>query len=70
MINKLQSPKFEITTIEPVYQRNYKKGYIGFTYTNNHVIAKGIASQSHETMRFSADTSELLTNSWQVRGNS
>ncbi len=26
----------------PVYENNYNKGYIGFTYTNNHIIAKGI----------------------------
>lgn len=29
--------------IKPIYGDNYKKGYVGFTYTQNNIVAKGIA---------------------------
>jgi hypothetical protein len=34
--------KLELTTIAPEYGKNYNKGYLGFTYHNDNVIAKGI----------------------------
>jgi hypothetical protein len=43
MTTTLQQPKLTIVQVKPVYGVNYNQGYIGFTYTNNHVIAEGIA---------------------------
>jgi hypothetical protein len=43
MTTTLAKPKFELTTVEPKYGENYDKGYIGFTYHNDNVIAQGIA---------------------------
>lgn len=43
MITTRQKPKFRIEERSPVYGVNYNKGYIGFTYTNDNIIAKGIA---------------------------
>jgi hypothetical protein len=34
---------FNIESVNPVYRKNYKKGYIGFTYNNNNIISQGIA---------------------------
>jgi hypothetical protein len=43
MISTQQRPKLEITTVKPIYGDNYNRGYIGFTYHNDNVIAKGIS---------------------------
>lgn len=43
MTTTLQKPDFEIVPVQPIYGVNYNKGYIGFTYTNKNIIAKGIA---------------------------
>ena len=43
MNTTVETPKFEITTVAPVYGQNYNKGYIGFTYTNSSVVSQGIA---------------------------
>lgn len=43
MTTTRQKPKFRIEERSPVYEVNYNKGYIGFTYTNDNIIAKGIA---------------------------
>lgn len=43
MTTKLEQPKLEMEEHCPSYGRDYNPGYIGFTYTNKHIIAKGIA---------------------------
>jgi hypothetical protein len=35
--------QLEYNTLEPVYGKNYKQGYIGFGYAGNRFISKGIA---------------------------
>jgi hypothetical protein len=47
MTTTLQKPKFEITTVKPVYGDNYNKGYIGFTYDKGNIIAEGIVHFTH-----------------------
>lgn len=42
-MNAVETPKFELTTVPPVYGKNYNKGYIGFTYNNSSVVSRGIA---------------------------
>lgn len=34
--------QIQLTTVAPVYGNNYSKGYIGFTYNDKSLIAKGI----------------------------
>jgi hypothetical protein len=43
MIAKTQKQQIAIVSIPPEFGKNYKKGYIGFTYHNNLAICKGIA---------------------------
>lgn len=47
MVTTLQKPKFEITTVKPVYGENYNQGYIGFIYTKGSIIAEGIVHFTH-----------------------
>ncbi|NJK67445.1 MAG: hypothetical protein HC941_13680 [Microcoleus sp. SU_5_3] len=39
----VETSKFELTTVAPVYGKNYNKGCIGFTYNNSSVVSRGIA---------------------------
>ncbi len=43
MTTTQQISQIKLTTVAPVYGNNYNKGYIGFSYNDNSVIAKGIA---------------------------
>lgn len=43
MIAKTQKKQIAIASIPPEFGKNYKKGYIGFTYHNNLIVCKGIA---------------------------
>ena len=38
-----KSANITVKQIKPVYGDNYNKGYIGFTYTEGHIISEGIA---------------------------
>lgn len=38
----VKKPEIELTTVAPQYGVNYSKGYIGFTYHNDNLVAKGI----------------------------
>lgn len=47
MVAASQKQKFQIKTVSPIYGENYNRGYIGFTYHNNNVVAKGIVHFTH-----------------------